>query len=275
MNRYFLKSLFVASVLCVSANGFASTVECDTIKSANSNSVVFDGNLKSTNHVTDIVSTNTVYANQGVIDTLQIYCKLDLKGLYDNNLHATKKCTELPVFRMWRSGYSQYAGIFSMEFDPNAIGYTDFIITHHGYPTLNPITFNASKYTFNFDGNGVMTVNGKIVCKEELKVAEVNTEQINAKEINVALNQAADYVFDEQYPLQPLNEVEAYVKENKHLPGIPSAEEFSAKGMNVSEMSNLLLEKVEELTLHLIQMQKEMELLKAKNEELERKCNMK
>ena len=75
---------------------------------------------------------------------------------------------------------------------------------------------------------------------------------------------AADYVFEDNYNLKSLSEVESFVKENKHLPGMPSASEFAEKGMSVSEMSNKLLEKVEELTLHMIQLEKENKDLKEK-----------
>lgn len=152
-----------------------------------------------------------------------------------------------------------------------------FVDTHtiaNGGEYWSPLNFRAKNYNFKFgkvgddDPVGVMTVDGKIVCKDELKVAEVNTDKIRAKDIDVDFNNAADYVFADDYELKPLSEVEAYVKENKHLPGVPSADEFSNQGMNVSKMSNLLLEKVEELTLHVIQLQKEIEMLKADNEAL-------
>lgn len=94
--------------------------------------------------------------------------------------------------------------------------------------------------------------------------------ELNAKGIKVELNNAADYVFEENYNLKSLNEVESYVKANKHLPGVPSAAEIAKNGMSVSEMSNLFLEKIEELTLHMIQLQKENEALKAKVEALEK-----
>ena len=107
-------------------------------------------------------------------------------------------------------------------------------------------------------------------------MAEVNTDKVNskditAKNINVELDNAADYVFEDGYDLKTLGEVEEYVKSNKHLPGVPSASEFQDKGMNVSEMSNLLLEKVEELTLHLIRMQKEIDQLREENNALKAK----
>jgi hypothetical protein len=122
--------------------------------------------------------------------------------------------------------------------------------------------FSAEKFTFE---KGDMVVNGKITCKNELNVVA-----LNAKDINVEMSNAADYVFDEDYDLKSLSEVESYVKENKHLPGIPSAADMAENGMNVSTMSNLLLEKVEELTLHLIRLEKENAELKAKFESLEK-----
>lgn len=140
------------------------------------------------------------------------------------------------------------------------------------------MNFHAAEYNFDFNAfgvteTGIMNVNGKIVCKEEIRVTEVNTDKINtkginAKEINVEMGHAADYVFDEEYDLKSLGEVEEYVKKNKHLPGIPSASEFKENGMNVSETSNLLLEKIEELTLYMIRLQKEVEQLKEENNAL-------
>lgn len=134
-----------------------------------------------------------------------------------------------------------------------------------------PIDFQGSQ--FNFSG-GNMTVNGAITCKQELKVAEIETDKIRTKDImaddvKVKLENAADYVFEEGYDLKPLNEVEAYVKCNKHLPGVPSAAEMSENGVSVSEMSNLLLEKVEELTLRMIEMEKKINQLQEENNRLQ------
>lgn len=113
-----------------------------------------------------------------------------------------------------------------------------------------------------------LNVNGPIVCKDQMKVASVETDVLRANDVTVNLNNAADYVFDENYDLKSLEEVESFVKENKHLPGVPSASQLEEKGMSVSEMSNLLLEKVEELTLHLIRVEKENRALKAEVEKL-------
>lgn len=72
-----------------------------------------------------------------------------------------------------------------------------------------------------------------------------------------------DYVFTDDYRLSPLSEVEAFISKNKHLPDVPSAKEVEENGINVAEMDATLLRKIEELTLHTIQQQKEIAALKA------------
>ncbi len=73
----------------------------------------------------------------------------------------------------------------------------------------------------------------------------------------------ADFVFEKNYKLPSLKEVENHIKKNGHLKDIPSAKEVEAKGIELGEMNKLLLQKVEELTLYLIEMNKEMQLMKA------------
>ena len=62
----------------------------------------------------------------------------------------------------------------------------------------------------------------------------------------------------------PLKEVENYIEQNGHLPNIPSAETMVEEGINLAEMNRLLLEKVEELTLHIIAQEKRIEILENK-----------
>ncbi|GAA4778324.1 hypothetical protein GCM10023231_01090 [Olivibacter ginsenosidimutans] len=84
---------------------------------------------------------------------------------------------------------------------------------------------------------------------------------IRAKEIKVEAANWADYVFEEGYALPTLTEMERYVREHRHLPGIPDKDEVAANGVNLGEMNRKLLEKVEELTLHLIEKDKEVKAL--------------
>lgn len=98
--------------------------------------------------------------------------------------------------------------------------------------------------------------------------------KIHAEEIKVDLAIPADYVFQKyftgsstlkpDYQMPSLNEIESFVKENHHLPNIPSASEIQQNGLQLGEMNNLLLQKVEELTLYIIEQNKRIEALEAK-----------
>ncbi|MBG0783213.1 MAG: hypothetical protein H0S84_13160 [Bacteroidales bacterium] len=92
-------------------------------------------------------------------------------------------------------------------------------------------TYNAGDYR---NQGYKLAVNGGIICEEVKVIVDVPD---------------AGYVFDEDYDLTPLNVIEQFVKENKHLPDIPSAEQFKKEGYKVGEMDEMLLRKIEELTL--------------------------
>jgi len=77
-----------------------------------------------------------------------------------------------------------------------------------------------------------------------------------------------DFVFEKNYTLLSLKEVEAFINNNGHLPNVPSAEEIKNNGIDLGEMDATLLQKIEELTLHSIQQQKEIESLKEINQKL-------
>ncbi len=77
-----------------------------------------------------------------------------------------------------------------------------------------------------------------------------------------------DYVFEEKYQLMPIPELEKYLKQNKHLPGVPSAKEIEKDGINLGENQSILLKKVEELTLYIIGQNKKIELLEKQNVEI-------
>lgn len=89
----------------------------------------------------------------------------------------------------------------------------------------------------------------------------IRTEKIK---VDIAANNGwADYVFEPGYNLMPLTEVEQFIKENGHLPEVPTTEEAIANGIELKEMNILLLKKVEELTLYSIELQKRIEALES------------
>lgn len=99
---------------------------------------------------------------------------------------------------------------------------------------------------------------------------------ILTEKVKVALASSADwadYVFEPSYKLMPLEEVESFTQENMHLPNVPSADEMAAGGLDVSATSKMFMEKIEELTLYMIELNKEVKALKAENEILKNKIN--
>lgn len=87
--------------------------------------------------------------------------------------------------------------------------------------------------------------------------------RVRATEVKVESSASwPDYVFEEGYKMKSLSETEAFIKTNKHLPGIPNQKQVEEEGVNLGEMNRKLLEKVEELTLHLIEKEKEVSEIK-------------
>ena len=293
-----LVKLFMAAVLTVLSygNAFATTSEADSVLAAKlvqspkvSADSVIATSLKATNLDMNTITAGTVNSTERMYTPFLSATKIETKDYIKTkglqvfkdftlmpSVNATGEDGSNPKFVMQYGG-SSMSNCFSIKFDNDTVTKDlGMIFSTKSYSGFHHITFDASEYNFKFedgDKTGVMKVDGKIICKSEIRVAEVNTDKVNskditAKNINVELGNAADYVFEDGYDLKSLGEVEEYVMSNKHLPGVPSASEFQNKGMNVSEMSNLLLEKVEELTLHLIRMQKEIDQLREENNAL-------
>src|SRR5690606_30841475 len=84
---------------------------------------------------------------------------------------------------------------------------------------------------------------------------------IRAREIKVEVTGWPDYVFESSYQLLDLLETERFINQNRHLPGIPSSSEVDKEGLNLGEMNAKLLQKIEELTLYVIDLKKEIETL--------------
>ncbi|HIB8181848.1 hypothetical protein HZQ67_07200 [Elizabethkingia anophelis] len=92
--------------------------------------------------------------------------------------------------------------------------------------------------------------------------------KLEAKEIKVTTTPTADFVFEDSYQLPNLESVEKHIKEKKHLPEIASAVEMQKEGVNIGDFQIKLLQKIEELTLYQIQINKEVINLKQENNQL-------
>lgn len=101
------------------------------------------------------------------------------------------------------------------------------------------------------DNRGYIGI-GTAAPKETLSV----NGNIRSKQIKVETANWPDYVFKKDYQMPSLKEVKAYIDQNQHLPEVPSEEQITKEGLNLGEMNKLLLKKVEELTLYLIEKDK-------------------
>jgi hypothetical protein len=93
---------------------------------------------------------------------------------------------------------------------------------------------------------------------------------ILAERVKVAIHTTTDWsdkVFTKDHKLMSLSELKSFINENGHLPNIPSAEEVVKSGIDLGEMDAKLLEKIEELTLHVIRLEEEINKLKANQNE--------
>jgi len=129
---------------------------------------------------------------------------------------------------------------------------------------LSKIVYNHRFYINKIGNVGIGTTNPKYLLsvKGKIGVGEIVVEDVS---------QWADFVFNSDYRLMPLAEVESFIQENNHLPDVPSETEVKEKGINVAEMNAKLLQKIEELTLYMIEMKKENDEMKKRLEIVERR----
>jgi len=143
----------------------------------------------------------------------------------------------------------------------NALPYNEVNGPAHSFKTtVQEYATTAGTYQ---NRNAFFTANvgiGTINPDEKLTVkGKIHTQEVR---VDMAGPLVPDYVFEEDYKLKSLQEIESYIKENKHLPEIPSAKEIEKNGLMLAEMNMALLKKMEEMTLHMIEMKKEIEQLK-------------
>jgi hypothetical protein len=170
----------------------------------------------------------------------------------DNALHILSTDWQIKFQNLVQNGNSWYMGIRENK---------KFVISHSvSISTNGPgICIDSSENV----GIGTketqgyrLAVGGGILCEEVM----VQTDVPNS-----------DYVFNPSYKLRSLNELETYVKTNNHLPEVPSSKDFKQNGYKVGQMDDILLRKIEELTLYVIELKKENEEINAKNIELNAK----
>ncbi|MBN2610808.1 MAG: hypothetical protein JXB00_04550 [Bacteroidales bacterium] len=177
------------------------------------------------------------------IGSMQPQELLEVKG---GSISLRASSTEVGKLKFVKSDGIQQAGIFAdrdgtrrLYFSTQADNTPNLFIDENGSIGINTVQC----------GDGKLAVNGKII----------------ATAVEVKAYPWADYVFDENYKLLRLEEVEQFILSNHHLPEVPSASEVEENGINVAEMNSILLKKIEELTLYVIELKKEIKELQDLN----------
>ncbi|MDN5215183.1 hypothetical protein QQ020_24095 [Fulvivirgaceae bacterium BMA12] len=129
------------------------------------------------------------------------------------------------------------------------------------YFVIRDGTLAVDRFIIGSNGNvgiGATTIDAKLTV----------AGKIHSREVKVTVNAGADHVFKDNYQLQELEKLEAFIKENKHLPEIAPEKEMLEKGVEVGEFQMKLLQKIEELTLYVIELKKESDQQKKEIERL-------
>jgi hypothetical protein len=178
------------------------------------------------------------------------------------------------------AGYSYPIPTVALNANGTAMGFNDIGGTHYNW--IIGAQWNVSDAfeitpSTAVDGESFSTPAFVVQANGRVGIGTINPTQklsvngtVRAKEVIVDSGWS-DFVFDESYKLKALSETEAFIKAEKHLPGIPSAKDVAEHGVSVGEMQARLLAKIEELTLHQIEEEKRISRLEAENRNLRMK----
>ena len=167
------------------------------------------------------------------------------------------------------TGVGTFLGVRGYDTQPTNV--KSFAKEHSFYGTINSsVNFfrgggmTGGFLTFNTDANTEqvrITNTGNVgigITNPTQKLQVKGTVYSTEVKVDLAAGTGPDYVFEPTYDLKSLSEIETYIKENKHLPEVPSAKEMEKNGVQLGEMNMLLLKKVEELTLYSIEQNKKL-----------------
>lgn len=172
-------------------------------------------------------------------------------GVHSNNNHLRMSYQQSGPQLQWKASANENFGIINED-----TGTIPFRLTQDGKIGIN---------TNNFFDNHDLFVKGSIYIEEDSDQPHslyIEGSAI-AEEMFIKLKADwPDYVFADQYNLMPLDELKHYIEKHGHLPDMPKAEEVKRQGMETGETIRILTEKVEELTLYILQQQKEINALK-------------
>jgi hypothetical protein len=223
----------------------------------------------------NIVQVNTSSSYNGTVGSLTSYDDFNTPWKLKTCLYNEKKylAVDVPYVAAYHNWGFKFSGAtFSTGDNMKCVSYEV-----SGQPVNQNLISNIQDFSSNMaETHDVtsLTITGNlgVGIHNPLEKLAVNGK-IRAHEIKVETANWPDYVFSTSYPLPTLLETEKHIKEKGHLPGIPSAEEVKANGINVGEMNAKLLQKIEELTLYLIELKRDNDFQRKTNEVQNNKIN--
>lgn len=195
-------------------------------------------------------------------------CKIDVDGM--------AKATAILSTTLSITGDINFRGLAGnstkvITIDNNGDLLTEDFSTFHDnmgdHVASQNLNLNGNKLVNGSSGTGGIYIhtNGNVRIgtgtMNPTKALEVNGT-IRSKEVIVEITNWSDFVFDNNYNLMSLKDTERFIKQNGHLPNVPSAAEVEKEGVQLGEMNAILLQKVEELTLYVIELEKQIQELK-------------
>ncbi len=264
MRRYLLMGMLTTIV-------YSSFAQTNTFPTSGNVGI---GTLTPTGNLEVIGSTNynwvTTIVNNGVTNAHGLYVNINSSS---NGVPFRVDKGSSPLFEVTNSGMVNISGVTSLRSSvptdgyltinpggPTTQGYINWWkpgntrVAYMGYNDGSSynnlgLTLEGANFIVNGGNVGIGTTdpNGyKLAVNGKIRTQEIKVENANWP----------DYVFMKDYELPTLQQTEQHIKEKGHLPGIPSAEEVKANGIDLGEMNAKLLQKIEELTLYLLEQNK-------------------
>ncbi|GHE75733.1 helicase associated domain-containing protein [Roseivirga thermotolerans] len=183
---------------------------------------------------------------------------------------------------VFNSGISTYnSNSLTLSFTPGNLtivtdGWMNFYTDRSAFYFSKPIISNSGEFGSYNQSDLILKTNGTTRLTIDNSSGDVIiNECLESKKVKVSAAPGSfpDYVFANEYQLKSLSELEAFIKENGHLPNVPTAKEVEANGQDLGLIQQKLLEKIEELTLYTIEQQKLIKQLTERIEKLENTGN--